>query len=455
VTRWQSTFIVLVVAVAATRTPLAQETPATFEFSFSNPGARSLGLGGAFAALADDATAAFANPAGLVQLLRPEISIEGRRWGYSTPYLEGGRYEGEPTGIGLDTVDGLRYATSDEVVSGLSFLSFVYPKGRWSVAVYRHQLAAFRARSETQGLFHLSDDGDDAREIDRRLSTELDVVSYGAAGALRIHDRLSLGLGVTYFEGRLEAPIDWYLPDDDTLEGVFGPNSFLPENEVINGLMAIDGTDWSFNAGLLWVLSEQWSVGAFYRWGPEFEMSYDIFIGPAWSLIHPPVPAGTLLLGVKGRLAFPDVYGLGVGYRSPGGRWAVGFEWDRVEYSTIFGSFEATEHSGIDLDPDLDPRLAADDGDELHLGAEYAFLETRPVIALRVGAWIDPDHRFYSTEAGPSDDVILHRALFQPGDDELHLALGIGFAFKRFQIDLGADFSDPVDTASLSVIWSF
>jgi hypothetical protein len=29
-----------------------------------NPGARSLGLGGAFVALADDATAAYANPAG-------------------------------------------------------------------------------------------------------------------------------------------------------------------------------------------------------------------------------------------------------------------------------------------------------------------------------------------------------------------------------------------------------
>ena len=54
------------------------ELPPTFEFSFSNPGARSIGFGGAFAALADDATAAFANPAGLVQLVDPEVSIEGR-----------------------------------------------------------------------------------------------------------------------------------------------------------------------------------------------------------------------------------------------------------------------------------------------------------------------------------------------------------------------------------------
>jgi hypothetical protein len=40
-------------------------------------GARALGMGGAFIAVADDATAASWNPGGLVQLERPEISIVG------------------------------------------------------------------------------------------------------------------------------------------------------------------------------------------------------------------------------------------------------------------------------------------------------------------------------------------------------------------------------------------
>ena len=80
----------------------AQGGPTTIQFSFSNPGARSLGMGGAFAAVADDATAAFANPAGLTQLTRPEVSIEGRHWSYATPFTVGGRVHGEPTGIGLD-----------------------------------------------------------------------------------------------------------------------------------------------------------------------------------------------------------------------------------------------------------------------------------------------------------------------------------------------------------------
>ena len=72
-----------------------------------------MGFGGAFVALADDATAAFANPAGLVQLAEPEISIEGRWWSYSTPYTRSGRASGRPTGLGIDTEPGLRRPTSE------------------------------------------------------------------------------------------------------------------------------------------------------------------------------------------------------------------------------------------------------------------------------------------------------------------------------------------------------
>ena len=143
-------FVVLGAVLIAPAIAFAQETPSTFEFSFSNPGARSLGLGGAFSALADDATAAFANPAGLVQLASLEVSAELRHWRYSTPYIVGGRFEGEPTGIGLDSTDGLRTAVSEEQLTGLSFLSFVYPSWSWSFAVYRHELANFRAQTATQ-----------------------------------------------------------------------------------------------------------------------------------------------------------------------------------------------------------------------------------------------------------------------------------------------------------------
>jgi len=445
----QPILVVLVAVIIAPVITTAQETPPTFEFSFSNPGARSLGLGGAFAALADDATAAFANPAGLVQLVSLEVSAEVRHWGYSTPYIEGGRYEGEPTGIGLDTTDGLRTAVSEEQLTGLSFLSIVYPKGNWSFAVYRHQLANFRAQTATQGLFP---GWETPRAFDRRWSTELDILSYGIAGAYRLSDRFSLGLGIVHFSGRLEAPFEISLPDDlDTLQGVFGPTSYLPERQFANGEMAIDDSDWGLSAGLLWTVAEGLSIGAFYRQGPELRVVFDIQAGPLAYLDNPVFTSGATILTAAAPMQFPDVYGLGIAYRSPNGKLAIGFEWDRVGYSSIFDSFDPVVIETLDPTIDVEVSLTADDGNELRLGTEYAFLDLKPVLAIRAGVWLDPDHRFRSTH--PDDPV--HRATFQAGEDEIHVAVGLGFAFKSFQIDFAADFSDLVDTASLSMIYSF
>src|SRR4051812_50084774 len=79
--------------------PAAAQTTAQFpvQFDFVTPGARALALGGAFIAAADDATAAFTNPAGLAFLARTEVSFEARYRQGETPYLSGGRVSGSIT----------------------------------------------------------------------------------------------------------------------------------------------------------------------------------------------------------------------------------------------------------------------------------------------------------------------------------------------------------------------
>ena len=193
----------------------AQESPPSLEFSFSNPGARSMALGGAFVASADDATAAFANPAGLVQLLRPEISLELRRRSYSTPYTAGGRAEGAPTGYGIDTVPDIRTGYSEETTSGLSYLSFVYPGKRLSLAVYRHQLADFVLRTQLDGLFGDVPEGGTRRDLDQLTTTNFEIVNNGISGAFEISEALSIGFGVSYFEGLIDVSGAGYLIDSD------------------------------------------------------------------------------------------------------------------------------------------------------------------------------------------------------------------------------------------------
>ena len=89
------------------------------QFDFPPPGARSLALGGAFVSVADDATAAVANPAGLTILARPEVSIEGRYWNFGTVSPVRGRYIGSPTNVGIDTTSEFVKQTSDQSESGV------------------------------------------------------------------------------------------------------------------------------------------------------------------------------------------------------------------------------------------------------------------------------------------------------------------------------------------------
>ncbi len=71
--------------------------------------------------------------------------------------------------------------------------------------------------------------------------------------------------------------------------------------------------------------------------------------------------------------------------------------------------------------------------------------------SLRAGAWLDPDHRLRAR--ADADPFI--RAVRQPGEDELHFAAGAGVVFRTLQLDFAVDFSDLIDTASLSAIYSF
>ena len=431
--------ILLLVALPGPSGVLAQdpEPIVPLQFNFSDPGARSMGFGGAFVALADDATAAFANPAGLVQLAKPEFSIEGRRWAYSTPYTEGGRVEGAPSGHGLDSTVGLRSATSDDDLVGLSFLSYVYPGENWSVAFYRHELANFEFTSETQGLFVGGTDCCQTRLFDQRAATDLELVSYGLSAAFRTGDTLSLGLGVIYYDASLNSTATVFGVDDDTVGSVFAPNSYLPERVLLSQVNTLDDSDWALTGGFLWRPGENWSLGGVYRRGAELDFGGEITAGP---LLDIGVPPGTVLGSATGvPLALPDLYGLGFSYRSSDGRLTVSFQWDRVEYSDIADSLE------LEVDGET-----IDNVEELHLGAEYVLLGSTPVMAVRVGTWFEPDHQTRATTDDP-----FTRALLPGGDDDLHYAAGFGIATQSLQVDLGVDFADRVDTVSLSAIYSF
>jgi long-subunit fatty acid transport protein len=438
VTRKNSQNRALAVFLAGALLPtgvMAQQAIVPLHFSISDPGARSMGFGGAFVALGDDATAALANPAGLVQLAKPEVSIEGRHWSYSTPFTESGRVEGAPSGNGIDTVDGLRYANSHADIAELSFLSYAHPFESGSIAIFRHQFARHQFFAETQGLFGAGSSCCQPRFIDQRVESELDFLSYGFSAALRVSEDFDLGFGVVYHDTFLVSDSSQYLPDDDSPESRYLRNSYLPERSLRFQDSGASSSDMTLTAGFLWRASESLSVGWVYRQGFDIKVSGEVRAGQAGDF---GVPPGEVIVPDTGvPVEFPDIFGAGIAYRHPDGRFTVSFQWDHIEYSSIPKSLELEDQT-------------ADDANEWHIGAEYVFLDSTPIIAMRLGVWLDPDHQLRATSDDPYTRAVLPR-----GADEMHFSLGLGIATPRFQVDAAADFADNVNTLSLSVIYNF
>jgi long-subunit fatty acid transport protein len=427
--------LLLLAGILTPITAAAQQSIVPLQLSFSDPGARSMGFGGAFVGLADDATAAISNPAGLTQLLRPEVSIEARHWSHTIEYTAGGRIENLPSGFGLDDTVGIRRESVEYDTSGISFLSFAIPVGNWSLAFYRHELADLEFEAETQGLFSGGTDCCQVREVDQQVTADLKFVSYGLSAAYRFGDRFNLGLGVVYTDGSVRSSATQYIVEGDTLESIFGPVSYVPERSIIGERGSIDDAAWTLSGGLLWQLTDSWSIGGVYRQGPKLKIDTEAAAG---YVLDFGVPPGTVLGRVVGHgVEFPDTYGLGFAYRAAGGSLTISFQWDHVEYTNITKSLEIDDQ-------------AIDDVDTLHLGAEYVFIDSTPIIALRLGTWLEPDHQVYAT----IDDPYL-QALLPKGDDDVHVSAGLGLATQRFQVDLAVDFADRVDTVALSAVFNF
>jgi long-subunit fatty acid transport protein len=330
-----------VIVLAGLSTCSLANAQTTIEPPIINPGARSLGLGGAFVALADDATAAYANPAGLMQLLRPEISAELRSWS-----------------------DDREGAASN--VSGIGFGSFVMPRQQWSLAIYGQTLTSLEFPYDWLG---------DGSEFDPLAG--LVIANLGVSAAIRLSDAVSLGFGATVFAGSFsELNINLQSPD------LFWEDDYK--------------TDSGVTAGVLWNLSENWALGASYRSGADFQFD-----------------AGA-------RVNLPDILAAGARWQSAGGHATVAAEVEHL--------------SGID------------DRTRLHLGGEWVFLEAKPLIGLRAGVWHDPKARV-STFGAVSRSSL--------DEAELHTSAGIGFAWKKFQLDLGVDASDRANIVAISGIFTF
>jgi long-chain fatty acid transport protein len=479
------------VAIALGSAPAARaqsDNPANagVQFDFSLPGARSLGLGGAFVAVADDATAAWSNPAGLLALTKPEISVEGRFWDFASSSVVSGHAFGSPTGVGFDTISGLHEETFSASTRAPSFISYVYPRSRFALAFYRHQLQKFEADLESDGVFIRTTSqtpvfpgGAVDRAQPYKTHLEIGVVNYGGSAAVRLGAGLSAGMSlvVSSFSQHAQTDLFTYVPFNNfnaavpptSFTGVgqyYGPPDFSSGNVFTRTTEEGDDTSLAVSAGLLWRASNgKATLGFAYRQGPSFTYSSRSVFGPGIKAAGGFANQGDVVDTEEIEYNVPDVFSLGVSVR-PNDHLLVSAEYDRVQYSRlsentaeIFGVEEAPFPGEAQKGALIRQSLFFEDANQLRGGTEYAWVTSFGTLAARFGAWYDPDHRmqFAREDLSAAERASIARTdiRYQPGETAIHVTPGFGIAFPRFQIDTAFDASEPTKTFSISTVVRF
>ena len=452
----------LATAIASAQTN--QEVNSAYQFNFSNPGARSLAMGGSLTGLADDATAALTNPSGLLLLPAPEISFEVREFSYSNLFTKGGNL-GTPTNQGADTISGITFGETDDSRFSPSFLSFTLPRARWAVAAYRHELANFETAIQTDGAFLQSASvlgGTISRLNPLNATLSLKVVNYGASVAFKVTEQVLVGGGVALSQLDLSSRNErlcWTcMPVRGTASNLLldrpgellGPALRTAENVQFIETQDGDSVKPSFNLGVTLQPNSHVGIGASYRRGAEFDVDIQGRRGPAVQVIPFTNGASVTDQATTGTFKVPDVAAVGFVVRPPLGAsknvLRIAAEVRRVWYSDLLQDFV------ISTDPNevQASNFKVDDGTELRLGGEYLIVGSA-TIAVRGGAWLDPDHRIrYEGASGTRASLI-----FRPGEDEWHYTGGVGVTYKALQLDFGFDKSERVTTTAGSVIVRF
>jgi long-chain fatty acid transport protein len=404
------------------------------QFDFLNPGAKSLSMGGAFAGLADDATATLANPAGLIQLSQREISIEGRFTALNTPFLAGGRISGQPFNQGIDTVTGPVFGTSEGRHFGPNFISVVVPfrSNRWVVAAHRHELMRVDQEFFSTGVFQqdpseFTSRRDAPQQGDRRLS----MTNYGASVGFAPRQGVAVGAGLTVSRFSIDSVFTRY-----DVEGFLGaPNR---SREVGRSSQTGDDIGVAPNVGVLVGTGGMTRLGVQYRHGPSFTFTTKDGNAP------------------EREVAFraPHTLAVGVSHR-PRASILLAAEVTRVFYQRLENEFVTDQARGAGRAADF----TIDDGTEVHVGGQYLAFQWRWAPKFRLGAWYDPNHsvrfRPSSSPATASDRTFDERltTALSNGENRVHGTGGVGLSFSpRIEWNAGVDVASRSYILSTSLI---
>jgi long-subunit fatty acid transport protein len=352
-------------------------------------GARAFGMGGAFLARADDATAASWNPAGLSYLRAPELSL-----------------------VWVDSdLDDARTDTTGRLVENdqrrgraPDFLAFTYPF-EWGAVGGAAQISFQRVISFDSGRTIREaappPEGERLRRVDS--SGGFDVIAFGSGWQL--WRRLRLGVTVNRWVNGYRQTVEVPPP--------------RPEPSRQNSDFRLAG--WNFHFGAIWSPWESLNLGAVFKTGFSGDVKLsrsriDTFTAEDGTTIETSNAFSRRDL----HLSFPGATGLGVSWR-PRSNLTLSLDYTRSHWSSgrIFNFFTLRK-TQVDQPPPV-PQFPRDffarlpyptledqdqqDTTQLRVGAEYVLIKNRLKWPLRVGYFMD-DQYFRAVGGAPRFDGV-------------------------------------------------
>ncbi len=374
-------------------------------------GARALGMGGAFIAIADDATAASWNPGGLIQIEKPELSGV---YGYVK--------RTEKNALKFEELKASWSGSINDL--SLNYLSFAWPF-EW---LERNMIVSLNYQ-------HLHDFNREWRyHIDQptgpfqyEYEQEGALYALGLAYSAEITPEFSAGLTVNYW-GDFIYKNQWNQYYHSRGEVTIGADDFV---SVSSKKEEYSFSGWNVNLGFLLRISEQWTLGGVLKTPFTADINRTF-------VFHETRDYATLTEHNVNRvicddeydqeLDMPLSYGVGIAYR-----YSDNFTISTDVYRTHWDDFKSRDEDGNESSPvsgkpigisDLDPTTC------FRLGAEYLVIMDKICVPLRAGVFYDSA----PAEGSP--------------DKYVGFSLGSGLYYKRYIFDIAYQYRFGNDVGS-------
>ncbi|HBI14960.1 MAG TPA: hypothetical protein DDY20_05525 [Desulfobulbaceae bacterium] len=375
-------------------------------------GARALGMGGAFIALADDATAASWNPAALIQLEKPEISIVGAFFNNSDDYTSSVHPEIDHS------------ATNDDV--NLNYFSATYPFNVLSrnmvISLNYQRLYEFnRSLDYNLELTASPSMPGIASSEQRSYNQEGYVGALGLAYSVAVTQQFSLGITLNLWTDELFWKNGWDERYANHSLTSFGSLTTVENTLITDQYSGFRGIN--ANLGFLWNINKYLTIGGVVK--TPFTADVNHTYSENWTqrdINDGSIYSGHICDTETVELDMPLSYGIGIA-----ARFTDAFSMGLDIYQTQWEEYILTDGQGNQFSPiDSRPKNISDISNttQVRLGAEYLFInpDKNWVIPLRGGFFYDPE---------PAQETVR---------DFYGLSIGSGISFEKFSVDVAYQF---------------